>query len=126
MRALTLTLAVVAGVAVLSGCSRRTVVVTQPAPGPSTAKTLGIPPGHLPDPGECRIWVPGRPPGQQRKAGPCATLERQVPPGAWLLYRPTRDKKHVRVSVYDDKSPKVIVIRYFEAEGGKLVREEKP
>jgi len=25
----------------------------------------GIPPGHLPPPGECRVWYPGVPPGQQ-------------------------------------------------------------
>jgi hypothetical protein len=117
--------ALAAGVVVAAGCSRRVVVVSTP-PGPSTAVTLGIPPGHLPPPGQCRIWVPGRPPGQQRKAGPCSALEREVPPGAWLVYRPDRDRRHVRVTVYDDKSPKVVVVRIFEAESGKLVREEKP
>jgi hypothetical protein len=49
-----------------------------------------------------------------------------VPRGAWLVYRPDRDRKRVRVTVYDDKSPKVIVIRYFDSESGKLLREEKP
>lgn len=127
MRGLFLTLALVAGAIVLTSCSRRVVVVSPPPEGgPSTAVTLGIPPGHLPPPGQCRIWVPGRPPGQQRKAGACSTLERQVPAGAWLVYRPDRDRKRVRVTVYGDKSPKVIVIRYFDADSGKLLREEKP
>lgn len=125
MRGLILTLSVVGASVVLGACSRKVVVKSEP-PGPSTAVTLGIPPGHLPPPGQCRIWVPGRPPGHQRRAGPCSRLERQVPAGAWLVYRPARDKKRVRVTVYDTRSPKVIVIRYFEADTGKLLREEKP
>ena len=45
-----------------------------------------IPPGHLPPPGECRIWFPDRPPGQQPPPGNCGVLSRQVPPGARLIY----------------------------------------
>lgn len=44
-----------------------------------------IPPGHMPPPGQCRIWFPGTPPGQQPPPGDCWELERQVPPGAWLI-----------------------------------------
>ena len=44
-----------------------------------------IPPGHMPPPGECRIWYPGEPPGQQPPPGNCEELRRQVPPGAWLI-----------------------------------------
>lgn len=122
MRALTVVLLAALAVA----CSRKVVVVSEP-PGPSTAVTLGIPPGHLPPPGECRIWVPGRPPGQQQPPGDCRVLERRVPPGGWLVYRlDQKDRKQVRVSVYDEKSPRVIIIRYFEADTGKLLREEKP
>jgi len=44
-----------------------------------------IPPGHMPPPGKCRIWFPGQPPGQQSPPGDCWELERQVPPGAWLI-----------------------------------------
>src|SRR2546422_6675984 len=58
------------GLAVAAGCTRttRTVLVVPQARsegGPSTAATLGVPPGHLPKPGQCRIWVPGVPPGHQ-------------------------------------------------------------
>ncbi|RDD63326.1 hypothetical protein DRB17_02440 [Ferruginivarius sediminum] len=44
-----------------------------------------VPPGHMPPPGECRIWFPDRPPGQQPPPGPCHYLEYQVPPGAYLI-----------------------------------------
>ena len=92
----------------------------------STAATLGIPPGHLPPPGECRVWTPGTPPGHQRAPGPCSTLERQVPPGAWLVYRPSKDKKVVRVRVYDATEPRVRLIRVFDVVTGALLSEELP
>lgn len=44
-----------------------------------------IPEGHLPPPGECRIWYADRPPGQQPPPGPCEQLRYQVPPGAYLV-----------------------------------------
>ena len=44
-----------------------------------------IPPGHLPPPGECRIWFPGRPAGHQPPPGSCRELRFQVPPGAFLV-----------------------------------------
>ncbi|TFH87297.1 hypothetical protein EQG41_07795 [Billgrantia azerbaijanica] len=45
----------------------------------------GIPPGHLPPPGECRIWYPDRPPGHQPPPGACRDLQYRVPPGARLI-----------------------------------------
>ena len=90
----------------------------------STAATLGIPPGHLPPPGECRIWVPGTPPGHQRDAGSCSTLERQVPQGAWLIHRPSKDKKVVNVWVYDSGASLPTVLRVFDAVTGALIGEE--
>jgi hypothetical protein len=44
-----------------------------------------IPPGHLPPPGECRIWFPDRPPGHQPPPGDCRELSRRVPHGAVLV-----------------------------------------
>lgn len=44
-----------------------------------------IPPGHLPPPGECRIWYPDRPPGHQPPPGSCGELRFRVPPGAFLV-----------------------------------------
>jgi len=65
---------------VLTGC----VVYQEPAPV-YQAKPVKIPPGHLPPPGQCRIWYPDRPPGHQPRPGPCHALQYQVPPGAILV-----------------------------------------
>ncbi|HEX8569372.1 MAG TPA: hypothetical protein VF699_05545 [Caulobacteraceae bacterium] len=32
----------------------------------------GVPAGHMPPPGACRVWHPGRPPGQQPAPTDCA------------------------------------------------------
>jgi hypothetical protein len=111
-------------------CASKTVVVT-PAPqvttGPSTAATLGIPPGHLPPPGRCRIWIPGRPPGRQARARSCDGILRVAPAGAWILYRPDRDRRLVHVRYVDERRAGVVIrIRVFEAESGKHVRDEQP
>lgn len=50
------------------------------------ASTFQIPAGHYPPPGACRIWLPELTPGQQDAPGACDDLERQVPPGAYLVY----------------------------------------
>src|SRR3970282_2943957 len=80
-----------------AGCAGRFVVVEAPPPpsarGPSTAATLGVPPGHLPPPGECRVWIPGRPPGRQARRRSCDGILAEAPAGAWLLYRPGADRR---------------------------------
>ncbi len=38
----------------------------------------GIPPGHLPPAGECRVWIDGRPPGHQPAPTDCATARREA------------------------------------------------
>ena len=100
----------------------------QPAPavrrGPSTASTLGIPPGHLPPPGQCRVWYPGEPPGHQPRARSCARIEREAPAGSWIVYRPTEDRKVVHVRVVDQRRPGVVVrLRVYDIRRGTLIRE---
>lgn len=54
--------------------------------GPSHRHAYDVPPGHLPPPGQCRIWYPGVPPGQQPPPGSCQELRHRVPPDAYLVY----------------------------------------
>jgi hypothetical protein len=46
---------------------------------------LEIPHGHLPPPGECRIWFPDRPAGHQPPPEKCEAVYSSVPPGAVLV-----------------------------------------
>lgn len=68
--------------AAVSGCA----VYAEPHPGYYYSTPAQIPPGHLPPPGECRVWYPDRPPGHQPPPGPCGALQYQVPPGAFLVH----------------------------------------
>jgi hypothetical protein len=86
---------------------------------------LRIPEGHLPPPGECRVWHPGKPPGHQPPPVKCDRVG--VPHGAWLLRRPREDHKHVNVHVYDERSPGVVVsIGIFAANTGAFIRYVSP
>ena len=112
----------------LVGCTR-TVVVSD---GPVTVDdrnhhgskkhALGIPPGHLPPPGSCRIWIPGVPPGRQSPPGDCHRLAREVPPGAWLVTRSHGEPRYVEVSVFDERRAGVVVgVEIYLAATGKWV-----
>lgn len=88
-----------------------------------SARTLGVPPGHLPPAGRCRIWLPGEPPGHQAPARSCNGVERDAPKGSWILYRPAEDRKVVHVRVIDERRPGVVVqLRVYDARKGTLVR----
>lgn len=68
--------------AMLTGCA----VYAEPQPVYYPApQGVHIPPGHMPPPGQCRIWYPDRPPGHQPPPGKCGKLQYQVPPGAILV-----------------------------------------
>lgn len=133
-----------ATLATAGACSKSSkTVVVEPTPSmqgtstgaggggvrPSTAATLGVPPGHLPNPGECRIWIPGTPPGQQPKpkSRSCGGIAALAPAGSWIIYRPSEDRKHVHVRLVDPQRGGVVVrIQVFELATNRLVREEKP
>lgn len=88
---------------------------------------LRIPEGHLPPPGECRVWYPGKPPGQQPPPGKCDRVSHRIPAGAWLMRRPMEDHKHVNVHVYDERSPGIVAtIGVFAANSGIFVRYVNP
>jgi hypothetical protein len=83
----------------LSGCGTTGIIIggggrlPPPNPGPRTSpsypsyRTLHIPPGHLPPPGQCRVWYPGRPPGQQPPPTSCDQALREAAAGSWVLFR---------------------------------------
>jgi len=119
-------LSLVVAMAVTTACSS-TTWKGSPSPNASTAARYSIPPGHLPPPGQCKVWIPGEPPGHQKRnpSGSCASMARYVPPGGWLVYRPTRDKKEVVVRQYG-RSGVVVSVLFFDVATGVFLREEKP
>jgi hypothetical protein len=132
MRSASLLGPVLAILAATACSSISTVPATQPAPAvartssasSSTAATLGIPPGHLPPPGLCRVWMPGTPPGHQAPSRNCANIERTAPAGSWILYRPGKDRKIVQVQVVDARRAGVIVHRrVYSVQRGTLISE---
>lgn len=55
-------------------------------------RAQGITPGHLPPPGECRVWYDGVPPGQQPPPTDCATARREAArEGGRVIYGDRRD-----------------------------------
>jgi len=91
--------------------------------------TLNIPPGHLPDLGECRVWIPGVPPGQQAKpkSRPCDGILSVAPAASWVLYRPASDRTVLHVRMIDERRAGVVVrIRIFDLDSKRLIREENP
>jgi hypothetical protein len=89
--------------------------------------TLGIPPGHLPPPGQCRLWYPDRPPGHQPPPERCGHLRYDVPVGAWLIHRPKDKPTYVDVSVYDAYQPGIVIsIGLFDVHTGAFLRHIKP
>lgn len=62
------------------------------SPATVSIPELEVPKGHLPPPGECKVWFPDQPAGHQPPPGDCAELSGDVPPGAWLLYGSAADE----------------------------------
>jgi hypothetical protein len=118
----------------LACSSSRTVVVAAPQPqaqraAPATAATLRVPPGHMPKVGECRVWIPGTPPGRQPrpKSRTCAGIAAGAPPGSWIVYRPSSDRKLVHLRLVDARRAGVVVrVQIFDIYSQRLLREENP
>lgn len=81
-----------------------------------------IPNGHLPPPGECRIWYPDRPAGQQPPPFKCGQAQGRVEPGGWYMTPGSRPQE-VEVSVYDPQRPGIVIdIGIFDARTGAMIR----
>jgi hypothetical protein len=73
-------------IALSAGCALDgDVVIDEPRDRDRPDDEYPIPAGHMPPPGECRVWYPDREPGQQPPPGKCENLRYQVPRGAWLI-----------------------------------------
>jgi hypothetical protein len=99
------------------------------SPGTSHASeappSLGIPAGHLPPPGECRLWFPRKPAGHQPPPGKCEKILPDAPAGSWVLYRPASESKEVHVRVLDSRRRGVVWRIYvYDAESGSYIRTE--
>ena len=97
-------------------------------PGSGSVGTVssptGIPLQYIPSPGNCRIWYPDRIPDDQPPPERCLEIG-DVPAGAWLVYGGAVIRTY-RIEEYDPERPgKVIYINYFEAKGGRFLRQEK-
>ena len=62
------------------------------AQGRGRNKAFRIPPGHMPPPGECRVWYPGVPPGHQPPSVACRALRGRHFPGAVIVRTPARQR----------------------------------
>jgi hypothetical protein len=119
----------------LSACATRIVVhpaASTPEPvhhSPSPVHSvqgpvvsLGVPPGHFPPPGQCRVWMPGVPPGKQAACVPCNSIDGDVPLGALVLHRPSKEKGVVQVMEYDGVTTSMIVsVAWYDAVDGRLL-----
>ena len=69
----------------LGGVLGRVILPRAGTAGPR--ELAGVPRGHYPPPGECRVWYPNRPPGQQPPPTSCDRLAGQrLEPGAFILH----------------------------------------
>lgn len=79
-----------------------------------------IPNGHLPPPGECRLWYPDRLAGQQPPPYKCGS---RAPAGAWVLQRTAGAPQHVKAVVYDERRPGVVVdVGIFDSRTGSFIK----
>ena len=117
-----------------AGCGA-TIQGASPGEGPGViameqgndGSPLGIPPEQLPQPGECRLWLPGRPVSAQSASGSCSKIEPVALGGSWVLERPTEKPEEVYVRVIDPRRVGVVVaIRRYRAATGEYLGKMEP
>lgn len=111
----------------LAGCSAGRPAADDADIEPASLGALGIPLNAVPGPGKCRIWRPGNSASRQMGPGTCRRLAPRVDTGGWLLRHPAPPEDgpdRVHLVVYGEEGPSLV--RIFELESGKLVRERRP
>ena len=117
----------VAAVALFAAAACKPIPASEPSPEhsaatrrrPSTAATLGIPPGHLPPPGMCRVWMPDQPPGQRPRLAIHPYPNQYTAPfrlsdGTELLVRPIGpEDEPLIVELHAGLSEHTIRMRFF-------------
>jgi hypothetical protein len=72
---------------------------------------LGIPRGHLPPPGQCKIWYPGKPPGHQPAPQSCVSALKNAPPGTWVI---THEGGKYKVNIFNRTRKGIIdEVKYY-------------
>lgn len=90
--------------------------------GVTRPQSLSVPYGHLPAPGQCRIWHPGRSPGQQPAPRSCSGAAAAAPAATWVLDR--RNDDEVLLLVIDGARAGVVVGRFvYDARTGAYLRD---
>lgn len=113
----------------LSACCHANTVATMEVPLQELESqrevSAGIPFEYIPQPGKCRFWYPDRSSEEQPDPERCLEIAANVPPGAWLVYGGSTVRTY-RIQEYDVQDPGTVsVIRYYEAESGRFLREER-
>ncbi|MEQ1855535.1 MAG: hypothetical protein ABL963_03640 [Longimicrobiales bacterium] len=68
------------------------------------SRRVRVPPGHMPRPGYCRLWLPDTPPGHQPPPQRCDRLFRAgYPRGAVIIGSPSHDVIYAEDRVGCDK-----------------------
>jgi len=104
----------------LSSCQSFSILISGEKGGPPKHERKGpgnyrsyhvlkIPPGHLPPPGRCRVWIPNKPPGQQYPPTSCLQALRDAPPGSWIITRLDNNHDHLEVKEVHQSRKGVII-----------------
>jgi hypothetical protein len=90
-----------------------------------TAKAQGIPPGHMPPAGMCRIWIRGVPAGRQPAPTDCVSAERNRPANATVIYSGTSDGDVWRRGLVVSRERDALGRLIFRDASGRIVTRER-
>ncbi|MCZ6918229.1 MAG: hypothetical protein O7I93_15755 [Gemmatimonadetes bacterium] len=98
----------------------------RPTPPPARREVprLGVPRGHLPSSGMCRVWLEDVAPGRQARQESCPGILADAPAGSWILYRPAHLRHHIRVRyVHQRRSGRIVAVRVYDAQSGRYLQD---